>query len=432
MDSLTLLAADRVFGEVEPPGSKSISNRVLPLAGIARGSTHLTNLPDGDDVELMRSALGQLGFTLSGSGSELSVQGVGGPITADQPVQLFLGNSGTATRILTALLCGGRGTFGVDGVARMRERPIADLIDALRPIAGNTAVTYGGMVGYPPLHIIAEGLAGGKTTIKGNVSSQFLTGLLLALPLCRGAVSVDVDGILVSAPYVELTLRIMEAFGVKVENQNFRKFVLERPTGYQSPGHYAIEPDASSASYFLAAGAIAGDVLVRGIGKHSLQGEARFAEVLAKMGAHVEYKSRGIQVSKGKLQGIDVDMDLMSDTGMTLAMTALFAEGPTTIRNIGNWRVKETDRIHAMATELRKVGAHAEEGPDWLIVHPPEKFLEAEIETYDDHRMAMCFSLVSLGGVSVTIKNPNCTRKTYPGYFEAFQSLVLQREGSIP
>lgn len=375
----------------------------------------------------MRSALLQLGLGMSDADGVLTVQGLGGPFTTGTALDLFLGNSGTCMRTLTALLCAGRGEFAVDGVARMRERPIADLIDALRPICGNTVVTYAGQTGFPPLRISAEGLAGGRTRIKGNVSSQFLTGLLLSLPLCRGAVEVEVDGALVSAPYVDLTLRIMEAFGVKVGNRDFRRFDLAQPAGYRSPGDYHVEPDASSASYFLAAGAIAGgEVEVRGIGRDSLQGEAKFAEVLAKMGARVEYGTDRVKVSKGKdgLRGIDVDMDSMSDTGMTLAVAALFAEGPTTIRNIGNWRVKETDRIKAMATELRKVGARAEEGPDWLTVHPPGKLSTAEIDTYDDHRMAMCFSLVSLGGIPITIRNPGCTRKTYPGYFNAFRALV--------
>jgi 3-phosphoshikimate 1-carboxyvinyltransferase len=295
-------------------------------------------------------------------------------------------------------------------------------------------VTYGGQTGFPPLRISGHGLKGGKTRIKGNVSSQFLTGLLLSLPLCRESVTVEVDGVLVSAPYVELTLRIMETFGVKVENQEFQRFVLADPKGYRSPGEYSIEPDASSASYFLAAGAIAGEVQVRGIGRDSLQGEAKFSEVLAKMGARVEHTAGGIKVSKGHLRGIDVDMDSMSDTGMTLAMTALFAEGPTTIRNIGNWRVKETDRIRAMATELRKLGAQVEEGSDWLTVHPPLSISSAEIDTYEDHRMAMCFSLASLGGVPITIRDPDCTRKTFPGYFDAFSSIVsgsISAEGKV-
>ena len=433
MESLTLPPACVARGSVRPPGSKSISNRVLPLAAMAAGTTRLSNLPDGEDVELMREALRQLGIGMrpaAGARNEedgLEIQGLGGPLQAAEPLALFLGNSGTATRILTALLAAGRGEFTLDGVPRMRERPIKDLVDALTPLAGNTQITYGANPGFPPLRIYAQGLEGGVTRIKGDVSSQFLTGLLLALPLCQGAVDVEVEGTLVSAPYVELTLRIMEAFGVKIANEDFRRFSSPGPQPYVSPGAYAIEPDASSASYFLAAGAIAGGpVEVRDIGRDSLQGEARFATVLEKMGARVEYGSDFIRVSGAPqgLRGVDADMDLMSDTGMTLAMAALFAQGPTTIRSIGNWRVKETDRIKAMATELRKLGARAEEGPDWLRVEPPAKLVAAAIDTYQDHRMAMCFSLASLGNIPVTINDPGCVSKTYPGYFDAFRSIA--------
>jgi 3-phosphoshikimate 1-carboxyvinyltransferase len=432
MDSMILPPARLVRGSVRPPGSKSISNRVLPLAALASGRTVLKNLPDGEDVELMRHALERLGVKMRRTEAGLEVDGLGGPLATRDPLSLFLGNSGTSMRILSALLAGGSGEFLVDGIPRMRERPIKDLVDALTPIAGNTRITYEGNAGYPPLRIFAQGLAGGRTKIKGNVSSQFLTGLLLSLPSCRSAVEVDVDGALVSAPYVDLTLRIMESFGVRVENRGFRKFVLDGPKNYVSPGAYAVEPDASSASYFLAAGAIAGGTVeVKDIGRGSLQGEARFAEVLERMGAKVEYAQDGIKVSRGALKGVDADMDLMSDTGMTLAVTALFAEGPTTIRNIGNWRVKETDRIAAMASELRKVGATVEEGGDWLRVEPPAKLESAAIDTYNDHRMAMCFSLVSLGGVPVAINDPGCTRKTYPGYFEAFKSIAVPGEGAV-
>lgn len=433
MDSLLLRPVGRVQGVVRPPGSKSISNRVLPLAALASGTTVLGNLPDGEDVELMREALIRLGVRMRPVAEGLEIQGLGGSFSTREPLDLFLGNSGTCMRILSALLAGGHGEFGVDGVARMRERPIRDLVDALLPIAGNTRITYAGQPGYPPLRIAAEGLAGGRTRIKGNVSSQFLTGLLLALPLCEGAVEVEVEGTLVSAPYVDLTLRIMEAFGIRVENDRFRKFSSAGGQTYVSPGRYGIEPDASSASYFLAAGAIAGGTVeVRGIGRDSLQGEARFAEMLGKMGARVEYGSDSIKVSRGELRGVDADMDSMSDTGMTLAVTALFAKGTTRIRNIGNWRVKETDRIAAMAAELRKVGARVEEGPDWIQVEPPFALRTAAIDTYQDHRMAMCFSLASLGGVPITINDPGCTRKTYPGYFAAFQAIAAREEKAAP
>ena len=425
MDSLVLAPVRSARGRVRPPGSKSIGNRVLPLAAMAAGTTRLANLPDGEDVELMRTALLRLGIPMRESEGNLEVTGLGGPLRSETPVDLFLGNSGTATRFLAALLAAGRGTFGIDGVPRMRERPIRDLVDALRPLAGGTRILYAGAEGFPPLRIEAQGLAGGTTRIQGDVSSQFLTGLLMALPLCQGPVEVQVAGTLVSAPYVDLTLRILEAFGVTITNDGHRRFSHPGRCAYASPGVYEVEPDASSASYFLAAGAIAGGpVEVKGLGKDSLQGEARFATVLERMGAKVEYGRDFIRVAGAPLRGVDADMDLMSDTGMTLAAAALFAQGPTHIRNIGNWRVKETDRIQAMAAELRKVGARAEEGPDWLRIEPPARLQAAAIDTYQDHRMAMCFSLVSLGGVSVTINDPGCVRKTYPGYFEAFRALT--------
>jgi 3-phosphoshikimate 1-carboxyvinyltransferase len=425
MDSLTLPPCRLAQGVLQPPGSKSIANRALPLSALASGSTRLVNLPDGEDVELMQKALLKLGVAQIPDGDAVRITGLGGGFSAVAPLDLFLGNSGTSTRTLTALLAASSGEFTVDGVERMRERPIGDLVDALDPLAGDTQVTYSAKPGFPPLRILARGLEGGRTRIKGNISSQFLTGLLLALPLCRKAAEVEVEGELVSAPYVDLTLRVMQSFGVTVVNEDFRRFRLEKPQGYRSPGEYRVEPDASSASYFLAAGAIAGGrVEVRGLDKESLQGEARFASALEKMGAKVTYGKGFIAVEKAGLRGIDINVDDMSDTGMTLAVTALFAEGPTTIRGIGNWRVKETDRIAAMAKELRKVGAQAEEGRDWITVRPPAALSHAVIDTYQDHRMAMCFSLVSLGNIPVTINDPGCTRKTYPGYFKDFAGIT--------
>jgi 3-phosphoshikimate 1-carboxyvinyltransferase len=344
------------------------------------------------------------------------------------PIPLFLGNSGTSMRILTATLCGGRGAFSLDGIPRMRERPIGDLVAALLPLCGDTRIGYGEKHGFPPLIIEARGLRGGRAQIAGGVSSQFTTGLLLSLPLCREPVTLSVQGKLVSAPYVAMTLAIMRDFGVVVENDNFETFRWIPGQHYQSPGTYVVEPDASSASYFLAAGAIAGgSVRVTGIGKSSLQGEARFAQALERMGARVVWHDKAIEVSppaQGKLRGIDLDADTMSDTGMTLAVTALFAESPTLIRGIGTWRVKETDRIEAMATELRKVGAGIESGPDWLRVTPPQEWKSAAFDTYNDHRMAMCMALTCLGGIQATIQEPGCVIKTYPGYFEALQSIL--------
>ncbi len=424
MQSLTLNPLHEISGKVEPPGSKSISNRVLPLAALAKGTTTIRNLLHSDDVQHMQNALQQIGIPFELADNNLKVTGLGTPFHSATLQNIFLGNSGTATRILTALLAGSYGEYIVDGIPRMHERPIGDLIQALIPLAGNTCIEYLQNPGYPPLKLLANGLAGGKTTIKGNISSQFLTGLLMAMPLCRNSVEVKVDGILVSQPYVELTLQMMRDFGVTVTHDNYTCFYLETPSAYISPREYLVEADASSASYFLAAGSIAGEIEVLGIGEKSLQGEAQFAQVLKRMGAQVTVGPQSIKVRKGELRGIDVDMDKMSDTGMTLAMVALFAKGRTTIRNIGNWRVKETDRIAAMATELRKVGAQVEEGLGFLIIDPPQTFLPATINTYDDHRMAMCFSLAAFGGESITILDPQCTSKTYPNYFTEFQKRV--------
>ncbi len=423
--TLTLPPSRFIDGHIRPPGSKSISNRVLPLAALAHGTTRIHNLLESDDVNYMRQALAQLGISLQFSSGEAKVVGLGGPIHSPTPQSLFVGNAGTAMRILSALLCAGKGEFLLDGVPRMRERPIGDLVNALTPLAGATRISYTGQPGFPPLSIHAQGLEGGRTSIRGSISSQFLTGLLMALPFCRKPVEVHVEGELVSQPYVKLTLALMRRFGVEVEQHSYQVFRLSPPQAYHSVGDFYVEADASSASYFLAAAAIArGIIRVEGLGKNSLQGEAGFARVLEQMGAQVRYQEDAITVSGAPLRGVDVDMDSMSDTGMTLAIAALFAEGPTTIRNIGNWRVKETDRIAAMAAELRKVGATVEEGSSYLTIHPPEKLLPAVIETYDDHRMAMCFSLVCLGGVPVTLIDPDCTSKTYPGYFLDFNSLL--------
>jgi 3-phosphoshikimate 1-carboxyvinyltransferase len=421
---------------VAPPGSKSIANRALPLAALAKGlkgnpdETRVANLPQGDDVVLMTEALRKLGHVTGTKEGNARIRGTERFIT-DTSVELFLGNSGTATRILTALLAAGEGTFRVTGVPRMYERPIGDLVEALLPLCGDTEIKYDGKAGYPPLTMLARGLAGGKTTIRGNLSSQFVTGLLMAMPLCRGRVEVEITGKLVSAPYVDLTLQMMEAFGAKVERDGYTRFWIERPAGYVSPVDYYVEADASSASYFLAASAITGgDVTVLGVDTNSAQGEAQFIRALEKMGAKVgDAKSENSLRVAGtkKLRGIDIDMDLMSDTGMTLAVLALFAEGKTTIRNVGNWRLKETDRLAAMATELRKLGATVEEGPDWISIDPPAKLNEGVvIDTYDDHRMAMCFSLVTLGpkGVAVTINDPDCVRKTYPGYWTDLERMT--------
>ncbi len=435
MEKLALPALRNLRGSLRTPGSKSIANRAFPLAAMARGTTLLTHVPDGEDVRLMRAALESLGVAMEEVPGGLRVHGCGTGLREANPAHLHLGNSGTASRFLTALLCAGEGEFVIDGIPRLRERPIGPLIEALRGWTAPDTLRYEGREGYPPLRIRAAGLAGGETRISGAVSSQFTTALLLALPLCRGAASVKVEGELVSAPYVALTLDVQEAFGARPERDGNRRFWVTSPQGYHSPGEYAVEPDASSASYFLAAAAIGGGpVTLEGLHAASLQGEARFAEALQAMGARVAWNRDSITVAGpadgGRLRGIDIDMDRMSDTGMTLAVTALFAEGATCIRNVGNWRVKETDRLAAMAAELAKTGAGVEEGPDFLRIEPPTALRPATVATYDDHRMAMAFSLLALAGPGSIILDPGCTGKTYPGYFEDFFRLGVPREGT--
>jgi 3-phosphoshikimate 1-carboxyvinyltransferase len=425
MNSLRLEPIDQLSGTVTVPGSKSISNRALLLAALAHGRTTLVNLLESEDTELMIAALRQLGVDVGQTGDVWSVAGRGGPlVTCDGRWHLDLGLAGTAFRPLTAVLTLGHGTFELDGTPRMRKRPIGDLVTALEPLGGR--IRYLDQPGYPPLEVTGTGLAGGTTRIDGSVSSQFLTALLMAAPLARGAVTVDVIGELVSRPYLDITLHMMRHFGAEVSHQDYRQFSVA-PGGYRSPGRYLVEGDASSASYFLAAGAIrGGGVTVRGVGADSVQGDVAFVDVLSAMGARVERNSDSITVhppATGRLRALDANLNHIPDAAMTAAVLALFADGTTTIRNIGNWRVKETDRLHAMATELRKLGAAVDEGSDWIAVTPPTRWRTAEIDTYGDHRMAMCFSLAPLGGVTVTIRDPDCVAKTFPDYFQRFDAL---------
>ena len=427
-------------GTVVLPGSKSISNRALLLAALADGETVLHGMLDSDDTRVMRDCLARLGVAQqeqSVSGG-IAVRGVGGRfVVAD--CDLFVGNAGTATRSLVATLAlaaGDGARYRIDGVPRMHERPIGDLVDALRAIGAN--IDYAGANGFPPL-VIGGGRIGvdGAIPIRGDVSSQFLSALLMALPLVtarsgREAV-VEVQGELISKPYVEMTLAMMRHFGVRVGRDGWQRFTV--PAGeaarYVSPGTYVIEGDASSASYFLAAGAIAGGpVRVEGVGRDALQGDVRFAGALALFGARLRVEDHAIIAEApldGRLRAIDADMNHIPDAAMTLAIVALFAEGTTRLTNIGSWRVKETDRIHAMATELRKLGATVDEGPDSIAVTPPVRLISnAAIDTYDDHRMAMCFALVSLGarGVPVRIHDPACVNKTFPAFFEMLRTIA--------
>ncbi|BBU28136.1 hypothetical protein BTHE68_18700 [Burkholderia sp. THE68] len=432
MEHLDLGPFSRASGTVRLPGSKSISNRVLLLAALASGETAITNLLDSDDTRVMIAALKTLGVAVREEGERLIVGGTGGAFPS-KAAELFLGNAGTAVRPLTAALAVNGGEYRVHGVPRMHERPIGDLVDGLRQIGA--AIDYELNDGFPPLKIHAAKIAIDKPIrVRGDVSSQFLTALLMSLPVVEGRsgpVTIEIEGELISKPYIDITIRLMARFGVTVERDGWARFTIPAGAGYRSPGAIMVEGDASSASYFLAAGAIGhGPVRVEGVGRASIQGDVGFADALNRMGANVMMgedwiEVRGVESDDGRLAPIDMDFNLIPDAAMTIAVAALFASGTTTLRNIASWRVKETDRIAAMATELRKVGATVEEGADYLVVTPPAKLTpDAAIDTYDDHRMAMCFSLVSLGGVPVRINDPKCVNKTFPDYFDRFATLV--------
>jgi 3-phosphoshikimate 1-carboxyvinyltransferase len=428
---LDLPALSGARGTVRLPGSKSISNRILLLSALASGQTLVKGLLDSDDTRVMLDALHRLGVTWRRDGDDHQVEGVGGAFPVKY-ANLFLGNAGTAFRSLTAACAMSGGDYTLSGTPRMHERPIGDLVDALRQAGAQ--IDYTENEGFPPLHITPPEPGAGEISVKGNVSSQFLTGLLLAAPLLGREVTVAVEGELISKPYVEITLNLMRRYGIAVKREGWQRFGVPAAT-YQSPGRIEVEGDASSASYFLAAGAIGhGPVRVEGVGRDSIQGDVRFAEALARMGAEVGFGPNWIECRLGcadRLHAIDLDCNHIPDAAMTLAVLALFGNGTTTLSNIASWRVKETDRIKAMASELRKVGATVEEGADFIRITPPAKLKpNAEIDTYDDHRMAMCFSLVALGGVPVRINDPKCVNKTFPGYWDAFAA-ISQGPGSI-
>ncbi|QOJ20447.1 MAG: 3-phosphoshikimate 1-carboxyvinyltransferase [Gammaproteobacteria bacterium] len=434
MKWLDLPFAKNAQGAVRLPGSKSISNRILLLAALAEGVTEIHDLLASDDTARMLDALTKLGITVTQTDkNDYTVTG-GHGIFPIKEVDLFLGNAGTAFRPLVAVLSLMQGHYRLSGVPRMHERPIADLVDALRQLGAD--IRYLGNPGFPPLEIKPAALSAPddiqNVTVKGDVSSQFLTGLLMALPLSEKRSIINVSGTLISQPYIELTLAQMRRFGVQVEHSGWQQFVIPAQQKYRSPGRIFVEGDASSASYFLAAGAIGqGPVRVQGVGRDSVQGDIRFAAALELMGAKISMGDNWIEASAGarngeaKLRAIDLDCNHIPDAAMTLAVTALFAESPTTLRNIASWRQKETDRLAAMSTELRKLGAIVEEGADYLRITPPAHGLipNAAIDTYDDHRMAMCFALASLGA-PVRINDPGCVAKTFPDYFEKFSQII--------
>ncbi|KIF82891.1 3-phosphoshikimate 1-carboxyvinyltransferase [Noviherbaspirillum autotrophicum] len=429
---LDLQPAMHAQGTVRLPGSKSISNRILLLAALAQGTTDIHDLLASDDTHVMLMALQKLGIQWEqiGETQQYIVHGSGGMLSVHQ-ADLFMGNAGTAIRPLTAALAAIGGDYTLHGVSRMHERPIGDLVDALNAVGAS--IEYTGQPGYPPLHIRRGHLHAQRLQVKGSVSSQFLTALLMAAPLMARdqVVTIEVIGELISKPYIEITLNLMRRFGVTVERDGWQSFAIPAGQNYISPGSIHVEGDASSASYFLAAGAIAGGpVRVEGVGRDSIQGDVRFVEALERMGATITMGDNWIEAkSNGVLQAIDADFNHIPDAAMTIAVAALYANGPSTLRNVGSWRVKETDRIAAMATELRKLGAGVEEGADYLRVTPPKQIRSAAIDTYDDHRMAMCFSLATLNGAgrkgnAVRINDPKCVAKTFPEYFDAFASIA--------
>jgi 3-phosphoshikimate 1-carboxyvinyltransferase len=428
MEFLDLPASTAARGTVRLPGSKSISNRVLLLAALAKGTTIVRALLDSDDTRVMLDALRTLGVGVvrMSDSDDYEIHGVDGAFPVKQ-AELFLGNAGTAFRSLTAACALSGGEYVLKGVSRMHERPIGDLVDALRLVGAR--IDYLGEEGFPPLHVHPATLTGDTTQVRGNVSSQFLTGLMMALPLRQRSTTIEVVGELISKPYIGITLAMLHRFGVYVAQDGWQRFGVPAQARYQSPGEIWIEGDASSASYFLAAGAIGGGpVRVEGVGRDSVQGDVRFADALAQMGARIEMGPNWIEArapQSGRLKAVTLDCNHIPDAAMTLAVAALFADGVTTLNNIASWRVKETDRIAAMATELRKVGATVEEGADFIRITPPQELIpNAVIDTYDDHRMAMCLSLVTLGDVPVRINDPACVNKTFPDYFKRFAGIA--------
>ena len=420
-----LKAVQSVSGQVTLPGSKSITNRILLLSAIADGATTIIGPLVSDDTLHMIDALKKLQVDLTQKDNgDILIHGTRGNFK-NKSAEIFLGNAGTAFRPLTAALSFSKGQYTLSGLPRMHERPIKDLVDALLQL--NADITYLGQEGYPPLKISpSEIMINGPIKIRGDISSQFLTSLLMAMPLTKKEVVIEIVGDLISKPYIDITLNLMARFGIHVKKIDWKHFVIPGSSSYVSPGEIFVEGDASSASYFLAAGALAGDIEVKGIGRNSIQGDVKFAEALVLMGADINILEASIQVTKvAALQAINLDCNHIPDAAMTLAVLALFAKGTTKLLNIGSWRVKETDRIKAMATELRKLGAAVTEGNDCIEITPPLKIKEhVEIDTYDDHRMAMCFSLVSLRNIPITINDPACVNKTFPTYFEVLESIV--------
>jgi 3-phosphoshikimate 1-carboxyvinyltransferase len=425
-----------VTGSIRPPGSRSLTNRALIVAALAEGTSRIESVGLSDDTRICAQALRSLGLavTVDETSLKITVTGCGGRVpggrlpsaSEGQPLEINTGDSGTATRFMTALVAAGRGVYRVDGSTRMRERPIQDLLDGLAAL-GVRALSEAG-TGCPPVRIETAGLSGGDVRVAGSVSSQFVSALLMAAPAAARPVAIRIEGRLVSQPYVDMTLAVMRDFGVTVRREAYGLFEVAAPAAYRAC-RYAVEPDASSASYFLAAAAATGGrVTVEGLGRDSAQGDARFAEVLQRMGCQVAWSDRGVTVTgPARLAGIDVDLGEMPDMVLTLAPLALLARGPTIIRNVANLRVKESDRLAALATELGRLGAQVRQWPDGLEIHPPETIRPAEVATYNDHRMAMGMAVVGLRAAGIRIAGAECVSKTYPTYFKDLSRLTEQQ-----
>ncbi|WP_339749931.1 3-phosphoshikimate 1-carboxyvinyltransferase [uncultured Rubinisphaera sp.] len=408
-----------IIGEITPPGSKSITNRALIVAAMAEGTSILRGTLESDDTRVMLESLKKLGISWSRDDQNtITIQGCGGKIPASQ-ADLWLENSGTSIRFLTAMCATGSGTYILDGNKRMRERPIEDLIHSLQSLQVDAKCTEGNRC--PPVKIQTTGLPGGTVNIAGSLSSQYLSGLLMVAPYAQAPLEIIVEGELVSIPYIEMTLDVMKRFGVEVQTEDLQSYRIE-PQKYQGCD-YQIEPDASAASYFFAAAAITqGKVTIPGLSRSAMQGDVHFVDVLEEMGCEVTWKENSITVQGRKLQGIDIDMNAISDTAQTLAAVAVFAVGSTRVRNVAHMRIKETDRVAAVVTELKRLGIKVEEHTDGFTIHPGP-ITPASIKTYDDHRMAMSFSLIGLMNPGIQIEDPACTAKTYPHYFEDLQKL---------
>ena len=408
-----------IQGEIRPPGSKSITNRALIIAALARGTSRLSGVLDSVDTRVMIDSLQRLGIDVEVDLANciFTVHGRGGELPANE-AELWCENSGTSIRFLTALCAVGSGDYRLDGNTRMRERPIAPLVEALKSAGADIRCESDN--GCPPVRLGAQGLPGGTITVDGGLSSQFLSALLMVSPVARQQQTIAVSGELVSRPYVDMTIAMMRDFGATVEEPQPNQFVVS-PTGYQGRS-YEIEPDASAASYFFAAAAVTGgSVTVQGLKRDALQGDIAFVDALVRMGCQAEWHESSVTLTGGDLRGIDIDMNAISDTAPTLACVAPFAKGPTRIRNVAHMRIKETDRVSAVVTELRKAGLTVEEHPDGMTIHPGP-IQPAKIATYDDHRMAMSFSLLGLRAPGISILDPGCTSKTYPNYFDDLDS----------